>query len=141
MFLKSLFQHLFRKLGYMKRKIKTTQRLRGLLFMLMLLDIYLLFAPYIFLPTIETQLNRESHNSASEIPSYTTTGSCSRISKVPSWMLSKKSGRQRPLSDDKMHIAHNYILINYVEVLTFMRYVILFMFSFMSWLYKLLPIC
>nr|KAJ0202302.1 hypothetical protein LSAT_V11C600315950 [Lactuca sativa] len=87
-----------RKLGYMKRKIKPTQRLRGLLLR-------------------QTRLNRESRNFASEIPSYTTT--------VPSWMLFEKNGRQRPLSDDKIRIAHNYILINYVEVLTFMRYVVL----------------
>ncbi|XP_052622260.1 uncharacterized protein LOC128127643 [Lactuca sativa] len=33
----------------------------------------------------------------------------------------QKSGQQRPLTDDEMRIAHNYILINCVEVLPFLR--------------------
>ncbi|XP_052620420.1 uncharacterized protein LOC128126620 isoform X1 [Lactuca sativa] len=79
------------------------------------------FCSQYFLPTIETRLNRESRNFAPDIPSYTMVDSRLSIFKVPSRRLFEKSGQRRPLTDDEMRIAHNYILINCVEVLPFLR--------------------
>ncbi|KAL4570931.1 hypothetical protein LXL04_026596 [Taraxacum kok-saghyz] len=110
-----------RKLGSMKRKIKNHAKVEGSIVEAYIVGEISTFCSLYFLPTIETRLNREPRNFAHDIPSYTTVDSRLSIFKVPSRRLFEKSGRRMPLSDDEMRIAHNYILINCVEVLPFMR--------------------
>ncbi|XP_052620614.1 uncharacterized protein LOC111890162 isoform X1 [Lactuca sativa] len=110
-----------RKLGSMKRKIKNHAKVEGSIVEAYMIGEISTFCSQYFLPTIETRLNRESRNFAPDIPSYTMVDSRLSIFKVPSRRLFEKSGQRRPLTDDEMRIAHNYILINCVEVLPFLR--------------------
>lgn len=125
----------------MKRKIRNHAKVEGSIVAAYIVAEISTFCSLYFLPTIETQLNREPRNFAPDIPSYTTLDSRLSIFKVPSRRLFERSGRQRTLSDDEMHIAHNYILINCDEVLPFLRYVYLFPFSLVSSFSKMLVIC
>ena len=89
-FLISLFQHLFRKLGSMKRKIKKHEKVEGSIVEAYMIGEISTFCSQYFLPTIETRLNRESRNFAPDILSYTMVDSRLSIFKVLSRRLFKK---------------------------------------------------
>ncbi|KAJ9556176.1 hypothetical protein OSB04_010790 [Centaurea solstitialis] len=101
-----------RKLGFLKRSVRNNERVDG-----SILESYLVneLATYC---SLYFELSRESHNSASDVPTSLRTDSRLNIFKAPCQRLFDKGGKRRALTDDELKKAHTYILLNCEEVVT-----------------------
>ncbi|KAJ9547248.1 hypothetical protein OSB04_019791 [Centaurea solstitialis] len=110
-----------RKLGSLKRTVRNKARVEGSIVEAHLVNELSTYCSLYFEPTIETRLNREPRNFAPDIPSSSEVDSRLSIFKVPSRRLFEKGGKRRAFTDEEMHKAHTYILLNCVEVCPFVR--------------------
>nr|GEV61920.1 hypothetical protein [Tanacetum cinerariifolium] len=104
------------RLGSMKRKIRNQAKVKGSMVESYRIEELSTFYSQYFKPIIETQLTRDFQNFAPDIPYFTRTDSQLSIFKVPCQILYEKSGRRRSLSDEEMHMAHNYIILSCEEL-------------------------